>query len=155
MEPVKSPACNTVSEIELIYRSKVKPSERPRLLESKAVHELLISHWDLNRIELVEESKAILMNRSHRVLALFDLSSGGISGTVVDPRLLFIAALKLNANTIILAHNHPNGSLQPSEQDKILTQKVKQAGLLLDMQLVDHIIVTSEGYYSFADEGLL
>lgn len=155
MEPVKSPAWNTVSEIELIYRSKVKPSERPRLLESKAVHELLISHWEPNRIELVEEAKAILMNRSHRVLALFDLSSGGISGTVVDPRLLLIAALKLNANTIILAHNHPSGSLQPSEQDKILTQKVKQAGLLLDMQLVDHIIVTKEGYYSFADEGVL
>lgn len=155
MEQMKTPSWAAVSEIELIYRSKVKPSDRPRLLDSKSVHEFLISHWDLNRIELVEQAKAVLMNKSNRVLGLFDLSSGGISGTVVDPRILFTAALKLNANAIILTHNHPSGSLQPSEQDKLITQKLNQASQLLDMQLVDHIIVTSEGYYSFADEGLL
>ena len=95
------------------------------------------------------------MNRAHRVLGIYELSSGGISGTVADPKLVFMAALKANACCLIISHNHPSGNLKPSQADEALTRKISEAGKLLDIQVIDHVIVTSEGYYSFADEGLL
>ncbi|MBD0333245.1 MAG: JAB domain-containing protein, partial [Chitinophagaceae bacterium] len=90
-----------------------------------------------------------------RVLCLFNVSSGGITGTVADPRLIYTAALKVNAVSLILCHNHPSGSLKPSRADEELTQKIKSAGAFLDIKVLDHLIISSEGYYSFADEGLL
>jgi DNA repair protein RadC len=89
------------------------------------------------------------------VLGIFEVSSGGVTGTVADPKLIFVAALKANACAIVISHNHPSGNLKPSQQDEQLTQKINQAGKFLDIKLLDHIIVTSEGYYSFADEGLI
>ncbi|MES2331351.1 MAG: JAB domain-containing protein [Bacteroidota bacterium] len=146
---------NMVSEIELVYKSKVKPSQRPQLKSVAAVAEFLQKSWDENRIELVEQFKVILMNRNHRVLGIYEASTGGVSGTIADPKLIFIAALKLNASTLIISHNHPSGNFDPSGADKKLTQKIKEGADLLDMKLLDHIIMTTEGYYSFADEGLL
>ncbi|SDW46196.1 DNA repair protein radc [Hydrobacter penzbergensis] len=146
---------NIVSEVELVYKSKMKASERPQLKQIIDVVEFLKQNWDANRIELLEQFKVILMNRSLRVLGIYEVSSGGVSGTMVDPKLIFMAALKMNANTLILAHNHPSGNPEPSEADKKVTQKIKDAANLLDMRLVDHIILTTEGFYSFADEGLL
>lgn len=146
---------NMVSEVELIYKSKVKASLRPRLRSVDEMHCFLRSHWDENKMELLEQFKLVLLNTAHRVLSFLDLSSGGITGTVVDTRLVLTAALKLNATKLVLAHNHPSGNLNPSEADKFITQKIKAAAQLLDIQIVDHIIITAEGYYSFADEGLL
>ena len=146
---------NMVSEVELIYKSKVKATLRPRLKSVHEVQEFLRFHWDENKIELLEQCKLVLLNNAHRVLGLIDLSSGGITGTVVDPRLVFTTALKLNATKLVLAHNHPSGNLNPSENDKTITQKLKAAGSLLDIDILDHIIITSEGFLSFADEGLL
>jgi DNA repair protein RadC len=146
---------NTVAEVELVYKSKVKPSERPQVKSSKESYNLLLQTWDQNRIEFVEQFKVILMNRANRVLGIYVLSTGGVTGTVADPKLVFIAALKSNSCNIILSHNHPSGDLKPSKADEDLTNKIKQAGILLDIKVLDHIIVTSEGYYSFADEGLL
>ena len=145
----------TVSEVELVYKSKVKPSERPQVKSSKESYNLLLQTWDQNRIEFVEQFKVILMNRANRVLGIYVLSTGGATGTVADPKLVFIAALKSNSCNIILSHNHPSGNLKPSKADEDLTNKIKQAGILLDIKVLDHIIVTSEGYYSFADEGML
>ncbi len=85
---------NTVAEIELVYKSKVKPSERPIIKSSKDSYDLLLQTWDENRIEFVEQFKVVLMNRAHRVLGIYELSSGGIAGTVADPKLVFMAALK-------------------------------------------------------------
>ncbi len=146
---------NTVAEIELVYKSKVKPSERPRITSTKEAYQILLQTWDANKIEFVEQFKVILMNRAHRVLGIYELSSGGIAGTVADPKLVFMAALKSNACCLILSHNHPSGNLKPSHADEGLTRKISEAGKFLDIQVIDHIIVTSEGYYSFADEGLL
>lgn len=146
---------NMVSEIELVYRSKVKPSQRPQLKRVVDVFELLKQNWDANKIELVEQFKVILMNRNQRVLGIYEASTGGVSGTVADPKLIFIAALKMNACNLIVAHNHPSGNLEPGEADKRVTQKIKEGANLLDMKLLDHIIITAEGCYSFADEGLL
>ena len=144
-----------VSEVELIYRSKIKASQRPKISRSREAYELLLKFWDKDKIELMEQFKVIFLNKGHRVLGIYDMSTGGITGTVADPRLIFTAALRLNACELILAHNHPSGNLNPSEADKLMTSKLSSAAKFLDMQVFDHIIVTTEGYYSFADEGLV
>ena len=146
---------NQVSEIDLIYRSKVKASERPQIKTSKDAADLLRHLWSEDKIDFVEQFKVLFLNRANKVLGIFEVSTGGVTGTVADPRLIFIAALKMNCTGILVCHNHPSGNLKPSKPDEDLTQKIKQAGLFLDIKLLDHIIVTSEGFYSFADEGLI
>lgn len=148
-------AWQKVAEVELVYRSKVKASERPVIKTSKDASELLMHLWNENKIDFVEQFKVLLLNRANRVLGVVDISSGGITGTVADPRLIFVAALKANAVGIIISHNHPSCNLKPSRADEELTQKIKNAGKFLDIALLDHVIVSSDGYYSFADEGLL
>jgi DNA repair protein RadC len=144
-----------VSEIELIYKTKVKASERPLIISSRSAYELVLSTWNPNKIEFIEQFKILLLNNSNKVLGLYELSSGGITGTVVDLRLIFSAALKANATALIMIHNHPSGKLIASEADKAITQKVKSAGILLDISILDHLIITQEGYFSFADDGIL
>ena len=144
-----------ISEVELIYKSKVKAKERPQVIHSKDVYEIFKQSWDENKIDFVEQFKVMLLNRSNRVLGIYEVSTGGITGTVADPRVIITAALKANAVSIALAHNHPSGDLKPSRQDEALTQKIKNAGSFLDILVLDHVILSTESYYSFADEGLL
>jgi DNA repair protein RadC len=146
---------NQVAEVELIYKSKVKASERPHIKTSKDAADLLKNLWNENKIDFIEQFKVLFLNRGNKVLGAFEVSSGGVTGTVADPKLIFVAALKANACSIIISHNHPSGNLKPSKADEELTQKIKYAGQLLDIKLLDHIILTSEGYYSFGDEGLM
>ncbi len=146
----------TISEVSLIYRSKVKASERLQVKCSKDAFDIFMENWDQDSIEHIEEFKLLLMNRSNSVLGLLPVSKGGISGTVTDIRLIYQGAIKANASGIIVCHNHPSGNLNPSESDNKLTHKIKEAGLLMDIQLLDHLIIISDGgYYSFADNGLL
>ncbi len=144
-----------VAEITLSYSSHIQCSERPVITNSDSAYTLLLQQWDMHTIELVEQFKIILLNRANRVLGIYTLSTGGMTGTVADPRLIFAAVLKANATSIILAHNHPSGSVAPSNADHLLTQKIKEGGKLLEITVMDHLIVTLEGYYSFADEGML
>jgi DNA repair protein RadC len=144
-----------VSEVELIYKSKVKASERPKISDSREAYALLMFYWNLNKIELFEEFKVIFLNQSNKVLGIFNVSTGGITGTVADPRLIFSAALKASACNIMLAHSHPSGNLKPSRADEELTYKLKNAGQFLDIRVIDHLIVTKDQYFSFADEGLI
>ena len=97
----------------------------------------------------------LLLNRANKVLGIVEISKGGTAGTVVDPKIVFAAAIKTNCSAIILAHNHPSGNLRPSDQDIRLTRKLKECGNLLEINVWDHLIITREGYLSFADEGLL
>ena len=97
----------------------------------------------------------MLLNRANRVLGLIDISLGGTAGTIADPKVIFAAAIKSNASGIILVHNHPSGNLQPSQQDLDLTRKIKTGGQILDVVVMDHMIITSESYLSFTDEGLM
>ena len=97
----------------------------------------------------------IYLNRANRLLGSYQLSIGGITGTIADVRLILSVALKTLATGLILAHNHPSGNLKPSEADKQITNKIRQAAKLLDIELIDHIIISSEGYYSFMDEGVI
>jgi DNA repair protein RadC len=102
-----------------------------------------------------EEFVVLMLNRANEVIGKYDLSKGGIAGTVVDPKLIFKAALEHLACGIILCHNHPSGNPKPSPEDLKLTKKLKDAGTLMEIDVLDHIIVAGDGYFSFADEGLL
>lgn len=145
---------SNLAEIEIYYRNKVRPSDREKVCGSQDVYHVLQRIWS-PKIEHVEEFMVLCLNRANRVLGWAKVSMGGLSGTVADPKVIFQVALKSNACSLVLAHNHPSGNLQPSEADIHLTRKLKEAGLLLDLPVLDHLILTSEGYYSFADEGLL
>ncbi len=144
-----------VSEIQLLYYPKFKISTRPTISSSRNAYEILKENWDDGKINFVEQFKVLLLNRANRVLGIFEASTGGVSGTVADPKTIFAAALKANASSIILSHNHPSGNNKPSEADIKLTKKLKEAGSFLEMPVLDHIIITSESYLSMADEGLL
>lgn len=152
---INKEALVNVAEVELVYRSKVKPSQRPSITCSKDCADILRQLWDDGKIDLVEEFKVLFINRANKVICIFNVSSGGITGTVADPRIIFAAALRVNAVSMILSHNHPSGNLKPSQADQDLTQKIKSAGSFFDMRVMDHIIITSEDYFSFADKGLL
>lgn len=106
-------------------------------------------------ILLKEHFLIILLNRSNEIIGFQKISEGGIAGTVVDIRIAFSIALKCLASGMIITHNHPSGKLKPSDQDQRLTNKFSEAGKLLECQLLDHIIISDEGYYSFADHGLI
>ena len=144
-----------VSEVELIYKTNIKPSERIKIEDSKKVYEVLKTVYDYNKIEHKESFYAMYLNRANKILAVILISEGGTSACLVDVKIIFQAALKLNASAIILSHNHPSGQLQPSNADIQITNKIKEAAKLLEMQVIDHIIVTPEDdkYYSFADNG--
>jgi DNA repair protein RadC len=102
-----------------------------------------------------KEFFCIFLNRANKVIKIDQLSKGGISGTVTDVRLLFKNAVLLTASGVIVVHNHPSGNLNPSESDVKITRKIKEAGNLLDIQLIDHLIIYDSEYYSFADNGVL
>jgi DNA repair protein RadC len=143
---------HTISEIQLRYTASL-PIPNTVVRGSQDAYDILISSWDMDTIALQEELKILLLNRANKVIGISTLSKGGTAGTVVDPKLIFVVALKTNAHSIILAHNHPSQNVQPSPRDEEITQKAIDAGKLLDIQVLDHLIIGAEQYYSFADEG--
>ena len=102
-----------------------------------------------------EEFWIVYLNNANKVLAREKISAGGITGTLVDTRIIFKKGLEVMATAVILCHNHPSGTLKPSESDLQLTRKIKEAGTILDIRILDHLIITDSSFYSFADEGKL
>lgn len=145
---------SNLSEIQVAYSTKVKFKDMPKITSSKDCESVLRNIWSPH-IEFREEFYLLLLNRANKVIGWHCISQGGLDSTVADIRIIFSIALKCVATGIIVAHNHPSGNLKPSESDIALTRKVKEAGKLLDITLFDHLILSNEGYYSFADEGLL
>ena len=143
-----------VSEVEIIYKNKVDFKERKKIATSKDVYQIFKTVYNQDKVEYREMFYAMYLNRSYTVLGVLLVSEGGVSGTVVDPKIVFQGALKLNASAIILSHNHPSGNLQFSKADIHITKKIKQGGKLLDIQILDHFLITSEGYLSYSAEGL-
>ncbi|HET8687902.1 MAG TPA: JAB domain-containing protein [Methanosarcina sp.] len=145
--------CNSsVAEIEINYRNTVKPSDMRNVQSSADVYNVLRDVWT-DRIEYLEEFVILMLNKANKVLGFTKISQGGTAGCVVDPKCIFQVALKCNASSIILAHNHPSGNRQPSDADLRITKKLKQGGEILEIAILDHLIITSEGFYSFMDEG--
>lgn len=144
-----------ITEIEVSYKTTLSSSERPRITDAQDAYRILLQSWNKDKIELVEQFKVLFLNRDNKVLGVYDVSSGGLTDILVDPRLIFAAALKANAVSVILAHNHPSGNVRPSRADRELTARIKQGGELLAIDVIDHIIITKDGFLSLADEGLL
>jgi DNA repair protein RadC len=147
---------DNVNEIQISYKEKRTTSKSNPIKSSEDMAKLLFEHWNKDTIELQESFKVILLNNSNKVKGIYELSTGGITGTLVDLRILFAVVLKSLSVGIILVHNHPSGKLIPSEADKSLTRKIKKASAFFDVKLLDHLIITSNGeYYSFADNEIL
>ena len=152
---MKNPQFWQVAEIVVSYRNQLQLADRPKIVGSRDAENILRANWS-DDIELLEEFNMLLLSRANLVKGLFRVSKGGTSGTVVDAKIIFSVALKAMAASIILAHNHPSGALIPSNTDIELTRKLREAGALLDLPVLDHLILAPYiGYYSFADEGLL
>lgn len=133
-------------------RKEADPDPKPKLSDSNTVYEYIYPYFaDLKS----EQFYLLLLDRANQIMARQEISRGGVSGTVVDPKNIFKVAIDYQALSLILCHNHPSGNTKPSEQDKELTYKIQQGGKNLDIKVLDHIIFADEGYFSFADEGLL
>lgn len=144
-----------VAEVEISYTPDYKVSGRPQISRSEDAYQILIQQWNVGKIELLEEFKILLLNRRNRVLGIVEISQGGLSSAIADPKVIFATALKCCASGIILCHNHPSGELDPSREDIALTNKLKGGAELLDLKILDHLIITGDNFYSFADEGLM
>lgn len=144
-------AITIMSALELGRRRKEADTfKKPKITCSQDAYEVIKA--DLLDLEY-EEFWVLLLNRANQVIKKERISAGGVSGTVADPKIIFKKALDELASGIILVHNHPSGNLSPSGADISLTQKVKSGGKLLDISVLDHLIFTNQGFYSFADEG--
>ncbi len=146
-------AISIVAALELGRRRHAAlPTEKDLISQSGDIAKFLQTKLKDQRREVFA---VLYLNRSNRVNHFEVISEGGITATIVDPRIVMRRALEEDALKIILCHNHPSGSLQPSRQDEMLTQKIKEAARLFDIDVLDHLIVSESGYYSFADSGLL
>lgn len=152
MQIIKS---EQLSEVELIYKNKVKAADRLKITSSRNAYDIFKTLFNPDTIEHHEEFYILPLNRANQVLGWYKISSGGISGTVVDVRMILQVAINTHASGLVVAHNHPSGQMVPSEQDKMITKKIKDCAQLLEISLLDHLIVSSEQYYSFSDEGLI
>ncbi|MBT1689596.1 RadC family protein [Dawidia soli] len=142
-----------VSALELGRRRKTTDAEeKPRISSSRDAFEVIAPYLqDIKH----EEFWVILLNRANRVIRTRQVSQGGTSSTVADPKIIFKLGVDELASSVILAHNHPSGEATASQKDIHLTQKIKEAGKLLEIQVLDHLIIAGQKYFSFADEGIL
>ena len=140
-----------IAEIKISYSHIVKPSNQVKVTSSQDVYNYVLPLW--KDIDYRESFAILLLSRNMKILGLSWVSLGGISGTVVDPKIIFQTALKSSSSGIILLHSHPSGNPNPSDADLKITTKIKAGAKLLDIDVPDHIIITSESYYSLADSG--
>lgn len=142
-----------VSEIKVSYYPK--KTSKIKMSSSAIIYSMMIEQWNKNTIQLQEEVKVVLLNRANHLIGIYELSKGGISSTIIDIKLVLSVALKCVASGIVLVHNHPSGNLVPSESDITVTKRIKKACSYVDITLLDHLIISNEGYYSFSDDGKL
>lgn len=147
---------NKVNEIKISYKDKIRTSTSTAIKSSADAGKLLFDNWDKNTIGLQETFKVLLLNNSNKVKGIYQLSTGGLTGTLVDIRILFAVILKSLSVGIILAHNHPSGKLKASNADIQLTEKIKKAAVYFDVKVLDHLILIPNGeFYSFSDNGII
>ena len=144
-----------VAEVQLTYKNRVPCKDRQQVNDSESAYRIAKTLFPDETIDYRESFKAIYMNRSNHVLGCLTVSEGGPCSTAVDVKLILQGALLTNASGVILAHNHPSGNLQPSTPDKVMTDKIRQALTVMDINLLDHLIITREKYFSFINEGVM
>ncbi len=149
------PVQPAVAEITIVYRNKQRDNERPQITTSADAHRCLLSGYNQDIFSLQEQFVVLFLNQANEVLGIYRLATGGRTGVISDPRLIFAVALKVAAVACIVSHSHPSGVLRPSRADQEMTVKLKEGGRLLDVKVLDHIILAPDGvgYYSFADQG--
>lgn len=141
------------SEVQLIYRSRVPTANRVQIKTSQDAFKVFWAHWDPQVIEHIEEFKMLLLSTKHTVLGIATISKGGTAGTVIDAKVIFQYALKAHASALVFCHNHPSNNPTPSEADVSITKRLQDAGNLLEIKVLDHIILCGDGtYYSLMDE---
>ena len=140
---------------EILISYKNKNQDAVKVSSSVEVYNFIQNHWDDDTLDIQENVKMLLLNSSNTILGVYDVSRGGINSTVIDLRLVLSVALKCLASSIILVHNHPSENINPSEQDREFTKKIKSACKFLEIQLFEHIIITRYDYFSFADNGYI
>lgn len=145
-------AISIAAALELGVRRNVAVEKKEVVLSSKDIAQFLKAKFEYHKHEVFA---VVFLNRSNKINHFEIVSEGGITGTVADPRIILRKALEHEAVSIVLCHNHPSGNLKPSRQDEELTNKIKLAAQYFDIKVLDHVIVSNEGYYSFADEGML
>lgn len=141
-------------EVEIIYNSP-KFKEPVKLQRSTDTYELLKEVYDFRTIDYKESFYVLLLNKANTCIGVSKIEVGSTSGVVVNVKEIYQLALRTNASYIIISHNHPGGNLKESEADRKITRTVKVGCELLDIELLDHVIMTSDGYFSFSDEGIL
>ena len=145
-----------VNEISVSYKEKIRTIESQAIGSSEDAAKLFYDSWNTDTIGFQETFKVLLLNNANKIKGVYQLSTGSLTGTIVDMRILFAVIIKTLSVGVILAHNHPSGKLLPSEADKNLTQKIQDAAKFFDVNVLDHLIITPSGnYYSFADNNLL
>lgn len=144
---------NIIDEIHISYTTRSK--EKKKITNSRCAYESFLDNWNKGTMELFEEFKVLLLNNANEILGIYNVSKGGIASTVVEIKHILFIALKTNSSSIILAHNHPSGNLKPSSYDINFTKRINDACKLMDLKLSDHIIITLDNFFSFADEALL
>jgi DNA repair protein RadC len=142
-----------VAEIDISYSQRIAARDRIKITGSDDVYKACSLFWP--SYDHVEYFYILLLNRANCVLGTYMLSKGGFTGTLVDVRVIFQVALKTCSTSIVAIHNHPSGNLLPSDADRQITKKIADAGKLLDITLLDHVIISSESFRSMADEGEL
>lgn len=140
---------------ELKIKVKATKGDEFYIKNSNDVVQVLRSIFNADTLQWTEEFIVVCLNRAHKVIGYYKVGSGGFSGVVCDVKVIMTMALQSAASSLIVAHNHPSGNLKPSEADKTMTDKINGACKLLDMTLLDHIILTADASYSFAEEGQL
>ena len=144
---------DSIAEVQISYSSHVKAKDRMKVTGSKDAADAFRIFWPA--YDHIEFSYLLMLNRQNQILGYHQLSKGGMTGAVVDVRVIFQVALKASCTSILIAHNHPSGNLEASDADRKITRQIKEAGVILDIPLLDHLIMTTDSYYSMADEGLL
>ncbi len=145
-----------VNEIKVSYKERIPATFWKKISSSQDAADMIFDHWDKDTIGLHESFKIVMLNNGNKVKGIYQISQGGITTTCVDLRIIFSVVLKCLCPAIILTHNHPSGTLRPSESDREITRKIKKAGELFDIKVLDHLIIIPNGdYYSFTDNGIL
>ena len=142
-----------IAEVQISYSSHIKAKDRMKVTGSMDAANAFRAIWPA--YDHIEFSYMLMLNRQNQILGYHQLSKGGMTGAVIDVRVIFQVALKACATSLILAHNHPSGNLDTSDADRKVTRQIKEAGKILDIPLLDHLIMTTDSFLSMADEGLL
>jgi len=152
----REPETAKAPEIEIHYKTAVRPAQRPQIQNAPDVYNIMTENGEMSRnMEYKELFYALYLNQANKLLALHKIGEETTTAAPVDVKFIMQGAIMTNAAALIVCHNHPSGSTSPSRNDKLLTEKIRQAAELFDIRLTDSVIITADNYFSFVEEGII